>query len=469
MPGRLMTWLLTATLMVGTATAAAAQKRIALVLANGDGTELVGTGQGAGMIKSLTTLLGQHGYKVVEGVNLPKAEVEQRIAEFKAAAADAEVALFYYAGDVVQRAGRNHMIANGARTSDPFSSYAISFNDVMDVMKGQKANIVLVDGGRVSPMATADAAIEPQSEGVTRSGFSKALPRKSFVISFANLPGKIMKADAPGGHVFTAALLKNLQSPDIDVMDVVGRVRKDVFLATRGAQLPWTAHELTGAVPFLGPLRVASLPTEQLPVPPPAVVPPPRDPVPPQPPRLSEEEERAVRRKAAPSPEERKRLIAGVQEELKTVKQRHTCFKAEVDGDADAVQAAIDDLNKRVKKEASRPLRLAAATNGDFEDFIEYLRGLNDGICAAPAPRSRVSKPQEIEEKPTRRGRAKPVEEAPKKRARVVEVEEKPARRSAPQREYSPPARSTPPPSRSYEPPSRSGGGGGRDVFTPTR
>ena len=458
MPGRLLTWLLTAVLMVGSAAAAAAQKRIALVIANGDGTELVGTGQGAGIIKSLTTLLGQHGYKVVEGVNLPKAEVERRIAEFKAAAVDAEVALFYYAGDVVQRAGRNHMIASGARPSDPFGSYAISFNDVMDVMKGQRANIVLVDGGRVSPMATADAAIEPQGDGVTRSGFSKALPRKSFVISFANLPGKIMRADAPGGHVFTAALLKNLQSPDVDVMDVVTRVRKDVFLATRGAQLPWSAHELTGAVPFLGPpVRIAALPSEPLPALPPAVVPPPRDPVPPQPPRLTEEEERAVRRKAAPGPEERKRLIAGVQEELKTVKQRLSCVKAEVEGNADSVQAAIDDLNKRVKKEASRPLRVAAATNGDFEDFIEYLRGLNDGICAAPAPRSRVSKPTVIEEKPTRRGRAKPVEEAPRKRARVVEVEQKPARRSTPQREYSPP------PSRS------SGGGGGRDVFTPNR
>lgn len=469
MAGRFLTMLLAVVVTLGGATVAAAQKRVALVIANGETAELVGSGQGAGMIKSLTTLLGQHGYRVVEGVNLAKADIEQRIAEFKTAAADAEVALFYYAGDVVQRAGRNHMIATGARVSEPFAAYAISFNDVMDVMKGQKANIVLVDGGRVSPMASADAAIEPQGESATRSGFSKALPRKSFVISFANLPGKITRVDAPGGHVFTAALLKNLQSADIDVMDVVGRIRKDVFTATRGAQLPWTVHELTGAVPFLGPpIKVASLPTDQIPAPPPAIVPPPREPVP-QPPRLSEQEERALRRKAVPAEEERKRLIAGVQEELKGVKQRHTCFKADLeDGDADNIQAVIDDLNKRLKKEARRPIRLAAANNGDFEDFIEYLRGLNDGICSAPAPRNRVSKPVEVEEKPSRRGRAKPVEEAPKKRARVVEAEEKPSRRSAPQRESAPAARA---PAREYSPPSRpsAGGGGGRDVFTPNR
>ena len=462
MAGRLVTALLAAALTLGGVAAAAAQKRVALVIANGETAELVGSGQGAGMIKSLTTLLGQHGYKVVEGVNLPKADIEQRIAEFKTAAADAEVALFYYAGDVVQRAGRNHMIATGARLSDPFANYAISFNDVMDVMKGQKANIVLVDGGRVSPMASADAAIEPQGESATRSGFSKALPRKSFVISFANLPGKITRADAPGGHVFTAALLKNLQSADIDVMDVVGRIRKDVFVATRGAQVPWTAHELTGAVPFLGPpVRVASLPSE-IPVPPPAIVPPPRESVP-QPPRLSEQEERALRRKAAPAEEERKRLIAGVQEELKTVKQRHTCFKADLEeADVDSVQAAVDALNKRLKKEARRPIRLAAATNGDFEDFLEYLRGLNDGICPAPAPRNRFSKPKEAEEQPTRPGRAKPVGKAP----RVVEVEEKPTRRAV--RESSPAPRA---PAREYSPPSRPsvGGGGSRDVFTPNR
>lgn len=47
---------------------------------------------------------------------------------------------------------------------------------------------------------------------------------------------------------FTAALLKQLATPSLDIGSVLRRVRVDVVQATRGKQVPWDHSSLMGDV-----------------------------------------------------------------------------------------------------------------------------------------------------------------------------------------------------------------------------
>jgi uncharacterized caspase-like protein len=68
------------------------------------------------------------------------------------------------------------------------------------------------------------------------------------LIAYAAKAGSVAM-DGQGIHSpFTAALLKHLSTPNLDIRIVMGRVRDEVYRATNGAQEPFVYQSLGGDV-----------------------------------------------------------------------------------------------------------------------------------------------------------------------------------------------------------------------------
>ncbi len=76
-------------------------------------------------------------------------------------------------------------------------------------------------------------------------------PRGSLLV-YATSPGSVAEEGRGRNGVFTGALLKHIGSPNIEVRDMLTRVRRDVIAATGGEQVPWDSSSLPGSFYFAG-------------------------------------------------------------------------------------------------------------------------------------------------------------------------------------------------------------------------
>jgi hypothetical protein len=70
------------------------------------------------------------------------------------------------------------------------------------------------------------------------------------LIAFATAPGRTAQDGDGLDSPFTTALLKHLDTPGLEVRQMLGLVRKDVREATAGKQVPWESSALEGSFYF---------------------------------------------------------------------------------------------------------------------------------------------------------------------------------------------------------------------------
>jgi hypothetical protein len=103
-------------------------------------------------------------------------------------------------------------------------------------------------GSEVTGSATSGASI---SEGesndlsnvISRSSFNDI--RRGTLISFATAPGQLASDGEGRNSPYTTSLLLHLAEPDLDIFELMRRVRADVFSSTEGFQIPWFTEYLT--------------------------------------------------------------------------------------------------------------------------------------------------------------------------------------------------------------------------------
>lgn len=89
-------------------------------------------------------------------------------------------------------------------------------------------------------------------------GLAKVSSQVGTLIAFATSPGQIA-ADGAGDHSpFSAALLEHLETPGLEVTELLRRVRASVQTATDARQLPWDTSALVA--PFYFSARSVSRP-----------------------------------------------------------------------------------------------------------------------------------------------------------------------------------------------------------------
>jgi len=227
---------------------AAAESRFALVIGNGAYKNVAALTNPPNDAQDVATALKSLGFKVTLKTDLGLAAMQRAVDEFAIASADADVSLFYYAGHGLQLDGRNYLIPVDAALRAPKDILAktVALDPVLaEFGKGNGSHLVFLDACRNNPFAAAGVTLP--AEGLARVG---KLP--GFFITFATQPDNVAFDGAGRNSPFATALLGHIATPGADVSSMLIAVRKDVFAATGGRQIPADESLLTKQFYFAG-------------------------------------------------------------------------------------------------------------------------------------------------------------------------------------------------------------------------
>lgn len=239
-------------------------KRVALVIGNSTYANAPPLRNPVNDAREIAKALTSFGFEVVLGTDLAHRDVAKTVRSFAKTLKNAETALFFYAGHGLQVNGVNYLIPVDARLGgeEDLEFEALRLERIIELMERVPRNLIFLDACRDNPLTRSLArSMGTRSVSIGR-GLAKMDVRAEAMISFATEPGQVA-LDGTGSHSpFTAALLKHIATPNLDIAFLMRRVRKDVKEATQQRQIPWhnssltapftfyeTATETTGTVP----------------------------------------------------------------------------------------------------------------------------------------------------------------------------------------------------------------------------
>ena len=230
---------------------AAAERRVALVVGNSDYKDpslaLTNPKNDAGEVARVLRAIG---FETFEVADVTKRGFEKALEQFAMAASQADSVLFYYAGHAMQFQGRNYLMPIDARLENEFSVryQMISADDVRDALdRTNGVKIMILDACRNNPLAE---RLKSQMAGLRRNignvrGLTRIDATQGMVVAYATGADQVALDGTGRNSPFTAALVKRMEEPGIEIGMMFRKVAKDVFDQTQGRQRPATYMDLT--------------------------------------------------------------------------------------------------------------------------------------------------------------------------------------------------------------------------------
>jgi Caspase domain/Putative peptidoglycan binding domain len=236
-----------------TASAAHADRRVAFVVGNGAYKNVAPLPNPPVDAKAMASALRNVGFEVVEGTNLTRDKMTEKLLDFGKRAQGADVAVFFYAGHGIAISGTNYLLpvdADIKSEMDVKLGAAINIDLTLDqTMSDAKVKLVFLDACRDNPFAA-----KIKSNSATRSvnvqtGLAEMKSGEGTLIAFATGPGQTALDGQEGTNSpFTRALLANITQPGVEIQQAMTMVRAQVNEETNKGQLPWGHTNLIGAV-----------------------------------------------------------------------------------------------------------------------------------------------------------------------------------------------------------------------------
>ena len=236
---------------------AKADKRVAFVVGNGAYKNVAALPNPPVDAKAMAAVLRNVGFDVVEGTNLNRDTMTERLLEFGKKAQGADIAVFFYAGHGIAISGTNYLLpidADIKSEMDVKLGAAINIDLTLDqTMSDAKVKLVFLDACRDNPFAAkikSNSATRSVSVG---SGLAEMKSGEGTLIAFATGPGQTALDGHEGANSpFTRALIDNITQPGIEIQQAMTKVRAEVNEQTNKGQLPWGHTNLIGSV-YLNP------------------------------------------------------------------------------------------------------------------------------------------------------------------------------------------------------------------------
>ncbi len=240
------------------ASTSSAQERVALVIGNGAYVKeprIKPLANPRNDAADIAAMLSRMGFTVITGTDLKKSEMEIRIRQFsdKLKQETTKVALFYYAGHGMQVEDKNYLLPVDASVKDVDQLYldVIKLDTVLKQMENyDRANLIFLDACRNNPfVADLSPRVGTRSINIVPSGLANIDSGAGLFISFAAAPNKeALDGNGQRNSPFTAALLKHLDTPGLDIARIQSRVTHEVFNKTNRFQVPWSHSSLFNEV-----------------------------------------------------------------------------------------------------------------------------------------------------------------------------------------------------------------------------
>jgi|GraSoiStandDraft_4_1057263.scaffolds.fasta_scaffold58171_3 uncharacterized caspase-like protein len=269
---RYFTLILSLIVMAVTASSAQAERRVAFVVGNGTYKNVAPLPNPPIDAKAIASALRNVGFEVVEGTNLTRDKMTERLLDFGKKAQGADVAVFFYAGHGIAISGTNYLLpidADIKSEMDVKLGAAINIDLTLDQTMGDaKVKLVFLDACRDNPFAA-----KIKSNSATRSvnvqtGLAEMKSGEGTLIAFATGPGQTALDGTEGGNSpFTRALIANITQPGVEIQQAMTKVRAQVNEETNKGQLPWGHTNLIGSVYLNGTPAPAAPGTAAAPAP----------------------------------------------------------------------------------------------------------------------------------------------------------------------------------------------------------
>ena len=243
--------------MLFTANAAKADRRVAFVVGNGTYKNVSPLPNPPIDAKSMAAVLRNVGFEVVEGTNLTRDKMTERLLEFGKKAQGADVAVFFYAGHGIAINGTNYLLpidADIKSEMDVKLGAAINIDLTLDQTMGDaKVKLVFLDACRDNPFAAKIKSNSATRSVSVQSGLAEMKSGEGTLIAFATGPGQTALDGQEGTNSpFTRALMANIATPGVEIQQAMTKVRAQVNEETNKGQLPWGHTNLIGSV-YLNP------------------------------------------------------------------------------------------------------------------------------------------------------------------------------------------------------------------------
>jgi len=231
--------------------AALAERRVALVVGNSDYLSFPDLANPRNDASDVATALERLGFEVLLATDRTKAELLQTVVDFAEALSDADTSLFFYAGHGIQVDSVNYVVPvdAGLRGVSEFGDELIAVDRIVQLMNEfTETALVFLDACRDNPL-TDDIPIGGSEDGLGR-GLARIRADGGSYFAFATAPGNVAYDGQGRNSPFTSALLRHIDTPNVDVRLMMADVRRDVFEATERRQMPWENNSLIGRFYF---------------------------------------------------------------------------------------------------------------------------------------------------------------------------------------------------------------------------
>jgi tetratricopeptide (TPR) repeat protein len=208
---------------------------------------------------AVAAALNRHGFLVQRYTDVTLDALERAINQFLSTVKIGDVALVYYSGHGMQIDGDNYIIPTSFAPKDEIDAKHTSYSvdRLMERLaeRDPRLNVLILDACRDNPFHPTRSQIK---------GWAPVNTGWGTFVAFATAPGSTA-SDNPGGvnGLFTSKLIGALEQPGWSLDAIFSWVRKQVFLESKGQQLPWTSSSVIGDFYFIPPAATSSTQTRE--------------------------------------------------------------------------------------------------------------------------------------------------------------------------------------------------------------
>jgi hypothetical protein len=224
----------------------AAARRVALVVGAAEYAHAPALAHTLSDARDVAAALTRLEFEVDLVLNPDRAALENAVRRLGQKSHGADTSLFYFSGHALEAQGANWLLPVSAdvKSDDDLRFEALDLTIILGLIENKsRVSLLFLDACREDPFK--------QRLGLSRdlspAGLAPAHATGSGTfIAFATAPGSVA-ADGSGEHSpFTAAMLQFIETPGLEVRQMMSKVRGEVEAVTDGKQIPWDSSSLRG-------------------------------------------------------------------------------------------------------------------------------------------------------------------------------------------------------------------------------
>src|SRR5579871_961626 len=237
-----------------------AQNRVALVVGNSAYAKVPSLPNPAHDAQDVSAALMRLGFTVTTATDADFDGMRRALLEFGRTARNADMAVFYFAGHGVEINGSNWLLPTDVELKSDVdaSTEAIGLQAAMQAVATAKTlGLVILDACRNNPFQSVTRRSNA-ARSVQILGLAPVEPADNVLVAYAARDGTVAADGAGRNSPYTAALLKHLETPGLEVDFLFRNVRDDVMAATNNEQQPFVYGSLSSdEIYFKPPTSVA--------------------------------------------------------------------------------------------------------------------------------------------------------------------------------------------------------------------